>query len=234
MPALAEIAEWIDGLTGAARFADQPPTLFVPSAREVRRLGLALEPAAGMAERAAELGLDALFLHRPWAAEGESLPPELGILASHLPFDERLAVGFNPEMAEVLGIVAPEPLGIRDGRPLGMVGDFPARDFTHLLRRVATAFGDPEALRVGASGEPARVAVVGAMTDALVREAAARGAEAYVTGQLRVPAREAVADTGMAVVAIGHRSGELWGLHLLARLVRERWPALQPIILTDE
>jgi putative NIF3 family GTP cyclohydrolase 1 type 2 len=38
----------------------------------------------------------------------------------------------------------------------------------------------------------------------------------------------------MAVVAIGHRSGEVWGLHLLARLMRERWPVLEIVVLTDE
>lgn len=72
----------------------------------------------------------------------------------------------------------------------------------------------------------ARVVAANAMTDALVREAAGRGADVYLTGQLRAPARAAVAQTGIGVVATGHHRAEEWGLRELARLLRERWPGL--------
>ena len=62
-------------------------------------------------------------------------------------------------------------------------------------------------------------AVVGAMNDALVREAHARGAGLYATGQWRQPARAAVRATGLGVVVIGHRRSEQWGLHALCRLL---------------
>ncbi len=191
--------------------------MIVPSAREVRRLGLALEPPARV-ER-----LDALFLHRHWGIGDAGI----GVVASHLPFDERLTIGFNPELAEALGMRAPEVLGTKEGRPLGMIGDV-AGD---VLARVVAAFGEPEAVERGSGARVRRVAAVGAMTDALVREAAARGAGAYVTGQMRAPARKAVADTGMAVIAVGHRRSEVWGLHLLARLLRGEWPGLETVVL---
>ena len=64
------------------------------------------------------------------------------------------------------------------------------------------------------------MAVVGAMTDALVREAHARGIGAYVTGQWRQPAARAVRETGLGIVVLGHRRSELWGLRALAGLLR--------------
>jgi putative NIF3 family GTP cyclohydrolase 1 type 2 len=61
------------------------------------------------------------------------------------------------------------------------------------------------------------------MTDALVREAAARGAQMYVTGQVRQPGLRAAADTGMGIVAVGHARGEMYGLRLLAAMIEERF-----------
>jgi putative NIF3 family GTP cyclohydrolase 1 type 2 len=227
MPALADLAAFIERLTQAHAFAEQPPAVWAPSSRTVARLGLALEPSAEVARRAGEL--DALFLHRPWRAEEAGIRG-VGILTSHLGFDERLTVGFNPELAEALGVGAIEVLGTKEGRPLGMIGDF-AGGFAALAERIADAFGAPEATEPGSGAPVRRVAAVGAMTDALVREAAERGAGVYVTGQMRAPARRAVADTGMAVVAVGHRRSEVWGLHLLARLLREEWPGLDAEVL---
>lgn len=227
-PSLAALAAVIERLTHARLFTGQPPSVFVPSDHEVRRLGLALEPSAAIIERVRSEALDALFLHRPWNLT--RLPADIGVLASHLPFDERLTIGFNPDLAEALGVSGIEVLGMKEGRPLGMVGDFDGGSFENLIERITAEFGAPEAIEPG-SAVPRRVAIVGAMTDALVREAAERGADAYLTGQMRVPAGAAVAETGIAVVAVGHRRSEVWGLHLLARLLREGWPGVHTIVL---
>ena len=228
MPTLPALAATIEHITRAALFTGQPPSVFVPSDREVRRLGLALEPSAVIVDRVRDEALDALFLHRPWKLSG--LPADFGVLASHLPFDERLTIGFNPDLAEALGVSRIEVLGTKEERPLGMVGDFDGGSFAQLIERITAELGAPEAVEPG-SAAIRRVAAVGAMTDALVREAAERGADVYITGQMRVPARAAAEETGIAVVAVGHRRSEVWGLHLLARLLREEWPGLETIVL---
>ncbi len=75
-----------------------------------------------------------------------------------------------------------------------------------------------------------RIAIVAAMTDSLIREAAALHVDLYITGQLRQPAHRAVQETRMTVATIGHTIGELWGLRELACLLQERWPALTTIL----
>ncbi|HEX8674500.1 MAG TPA: Nif3-like dinuclear metal center hexameric protein [Longimicrobium sp.] len=230
MIALTALAASIERITGADRFADEPPIIFVPSTREVRRLGVALEPSAAVMERVRDEGLDALFLHRPWGVEAAGLPADVGVLASHLPFDERLTIGYNPDLAQALGLANIEAFRAKEGRALGMIGDF-VGEFDALVRRIAAEFGEPQHVEPGSGGRVERVAVVGAMTDALVRDAAARGAGAYVTGQMRAPARAAVDETGIAVIAVGHRRAEVWGLHLLARLLSKEWPGLTTLVL---
>ncbi|KAK8065041.1 hypothetical protein PG997_011788 [Apiospora hydei] len=49
----------------------------------------------------------------------------------------------------------------------------------------------------------------------------------YLTGAVREPGLEAALKKGMAVVCVGHRTCEEWGIRHLARVLRERWPGLQ-------
>jgi putative NIF3 family GTP cyclohydrolase 1 type 2 len=233
LPALDEIAGHVADALGADAFPpEERGGVFRPGdGRPVARLGAALEPWPGIARWAERERLDALFLHRPWRLPGGVPAPGVGVVWSHLPFDERLTTGLNPRLAEALGMRGLEPLGARDGRPLGMVGDVAPGAAAAWAGRAAAAFGGEEARLVPDPAAPvARVAVVGAMTDALVREAAARGAGLYVTGQLRQPGRAAAAETGTAVLAVGHARSEWWGVRALARLVAERWGALAVVV----
>ncbi|HEY0095234.1 MAG TPA: Nif3-like dinuclear metal center hexameric protein, partial [Archangium sp.] len=152
------------------------------------------------------------------------------VVANHAPFDERLGLGFNRHLARVLGLESLVPLGERAGQPLGMVGSLTTLSARELVQGIEQHFGAAENVVPGGAERVERIAVVRAMNDALVREAAALGATAYVTGQLRVPAQRALADTGMCAIAIGHARSERWGLGLLERLLRERWPALHILV----
>ncbi len=68
------------------------------------------------------------------------------------------------------------------------------------------------------------------MTDVLVREAKDRGANIYITGQLRQPAKLALEETGISCVAVGHKRSEEWGLRALAGLLRDRFSQLEVIL----
>ena len=49
----------------------------------------------------------------------------------------------------------------------------------------------------------------------------------YLTGAVREPGLEAALQKGMAVVCVGHRTCEEWGIRYLASIFRDRWPGLQ-------
>jgi putative NIF3 family GTP cyclohydrolase 1 type 2 len=222
-PALAVLAAFVEEVLDARAFPDEPPAVVIPSHRPVRRLGLALEPAPGLAKWTDAERLDALFLHRPWGAADAGLPPDVGVLASHAPFDHRLTVGANPDVARGLALRDPRPFGERDGRAIGMMGDVEPADPAALIGRVTQLFGGVDDVLPGRADAVRRVAVVGAMTDALVREAAAVGAELYITGQARQPGLRAAAETGLGIVAVGHARGERYGLRLLAGMIERHF-----------
>lgn len=229
MISIDELRQFLDDFFAVERYGDDQGGVFRAATRPVRRLGLALEPWPTIDEWADAERLDALFLHRPWKLQPWQLP-ERGVLAYHLAFDERLTIGFNPRLADALQLTAIETLGEKTGRAIGMIGEVPEQSFADYVALLDQVFGQHDAAQVPITEQINRVAVVGAMTDALVREAADRGAQIYVTGQLRQPAREAVRETGIGVVAIGHRRSEIWGLRALAGVIRERWSHIEVVL----
>lgn len=226
-PRLREIARWLDDYLRVQDYPEERNGVLAGEEVCVRALGVALEPDPALLDWVREHRLDALLLHRAWGLAVEGLPAGTGVLMYHLPFDEHLTLGLNPPLARALRMSGLEPLGLKRGRVIGMLGRVENGAFPALLQRVQQEFGGVEAVVSPASDRVEHIAVVGAMNDALVREAAARGATVYLTGQLRVPARAALRDTGMGAIAVGHRRSEEWGVRALAALLRERWPGLQ-------
>ena len=230
---IEDIVEFLNGVFAVELFAaSERGGVYLPSPRPVRRLGLALEPGMQLQEWVRGQGLDALFLHRPWKLKAGQIPPDIGVISYHLPFDECLTMGFNFRLAQVLNMYSLEVLGEKDNRAIGMLGEIPTQSFTDLCSCVTQIFGGQEQIYLAAKTDVKRIAVVGAMTDLLVREAAARGSDVYITGQFRQPALEAMRASKMGAIAIGHHRSEVWGLRALAGLLRERWFCLEVITLT--
>lgn len=208
--------------------------IYRASAWPVHRLGLALEPWPKLLPWIEQQGLEALWLHRPWGLELTSVPSHVGVLAYHLAFDERLTLGWNLRLAAVLNLSGVEVLGYKEGRAIGMLGNVPRLNFAEYQHQIAQVFGGQEAVWGKATDPVERVAVVGAMTAALVQEAADRGAQVYVTGQIRQPAVAAIAATGINLIAVGHRRSEAWGLRALAGVLQERWFGLSVVVRSPE
>lgn len=215
--------------------------IYCVSGRPVRRLGLALESFLALATWVIDNQLDALWLHRPWQLDPVALPPGIGVIYNHLPFDEHLTMGYNTRLAAQLKAVGTlEPLGFKQAtrktgkslpqRPIGMLFDADEQNVPEWIRQTETQFGGYDRIETGRRMTVGRVAVVGAMNDALIREAADRGAGLYLTGQYRPSAQKAMAETGITVVAVGHRRSEEWGLRALGDLLHEGWPELAVVI----
>lgn len=235
MLSLREVAQFLDQYFAVQQFGDDQGGIYCDSSRPIRRIGLALESWTEIAQWTTEQQLDAIFLHRPWKLQVEQ--PELknlGVISYHLAFDERLTLGFNPRLAEVLGMSEISTLGEKQGRPIGMIGEILPRSFDNFCNQIDEIFGGKEQAYPGNCQQVSRVAVVGAMTEVLVNEAAARGVNVYLTGQWRQPAQAAVLKTGINVMAIGHRRCEEWGLRALAGVMRERWSKLDVICTNPE
>ena len=229
MPTVHDLADHLAPTLDRERYHREgdPAGVWIASDQPVRRLGLRLE--AGRAPFDWAEGLDAVLVHRPFGLWPARLPGGLGVVAVHRALDDHASVGHTPALAQALGLDPdPEPL-TRGGKAVGLVGRTARQLLADAVARVEAELGGAEE-RLGDGPETVEaVALVGAMTDELVREAAARGAGLYVTGQLRKPARAAVAETGVCVLAVGQDRAEAWGLRWLGRLLQAEWPELEVV-----
>jgi putative NIF3 family GTP cyclohydrolase 1 type 2 len=219
---LATLVADLNQFFAVARFPRDQNGIYRPSPRPVSRIGLALEPWSGIGTWVREECLDALFLHRPWRLDERELPPDIGVLAYHLAFDLTLTLCLNPLLADTLHMTAVVPFAFKDSLPLGMLGDIRSTPLETFVALLTKTFATPPEITETHTETVSRLAVVGAMNDALIREAAAQGVQLYITGQFRQPARRAVQETRMTVALIGHTTSELWGLRALADLLRQR------------
>lgn len=227
-PTLAALARTMDAVLAAALDdhdraglrPDDPAGVWLASERPVQRLGLRLDGGAPPYRWARRL--DAVLVHRPFGLWPRRLPTGVGVVAYHGTLDAWLWTAAQPALATALGVVPDASPLFRGARRIGIVGPAPP----DLMARLAALTGPPAACL----GDPQRavglVAVLGAMTDALVREAAARGATHLITGQMRQPGIAAARATGLTVVATGQDQAEAWALRSLAGAAAARWPGL--------
>ena len=126
--------------------------------------------------------------------------------------------------------------GEKNGAPVGMIGQIDPLAFEMVAIRVHHIFGEMDGLTAPRGGDRpvTKLAVMSAISDELIRAAAADGVDVYITGQYRVSAGKAVQDTGIGVIAVGHERSEKWGLHVLARLAGFAFPGLETVIYHPE
>ncbi|KAF2747623.1 hypothetical protein M011DRAFT_467686 [Sporormia fimetaria CBS 119925] len=186
------------------------------------------------------------FLHRPFELDTSRVRADLMVLASHTSFDENLTVGWNPALAEKLGV------DISSGNYLciqGHKGD-PDRKIVlvasvslllgPLLQAIETEFGSIDHAQEGLSEEIHVLATMNAFSaDEVERvldeaenqhwvpDAVSAGRHVlYLTGQPRKSGLQAAKERGMTVVCVGHRVAEQWGITYLAAKLREAFPAI--------
>lgn len=228
---VGELVGALDAIMGTAGTAACTTIVRSPSsAGPLRRIALALDPSAELCSWAARRRAGAIFLHRHWDLRPEMMAADIPVVANHDGFDRRFGFGDNAELADALSLRRIVALAERDGEPLGTVWEGPARTGGALREQLVTLFGGiEEELAPDAPRRIRRVVIARAMNAGLVSEAMQHEADAYVTGQIRQPARAAAARAGLHVFGVGHRRSEEWGLRALRDALRLRWPDLETI-----
>ena len=241
MPAaLSEIIEELDGLLRPERFEDYCPNgLQVPGRSQVARIATGVSAHVELFELAAAERADLLLVHHGlfWGTGPGPIDAALkrrleilfeagmSLVAYHLPLDAHPELGNNALLAQALGAQDCRPFALHRGEPIGMLGELPGEGLPigELLDRVReTTSREPLAFDAG----PARVGrlavVSGAGADYLA-EAAAAGAQAFITGE---PAERSMAqarESGMHFIAAGHYATETFGVRHLGEHLAERF-----------
>ena len=186
--------------------------------KEVRRVLVALDITAAVAEQAIREGYDLVVSHHPLifhplkaVAPGDAVANKVIRLltsgVSAMSFHTRLdavAGGVNDVLANAIGLKDVTPFG-KDGEEIGRIGNLAQPmslyEFAALVKSVT---GAPQ-VRISDGGKPiSRVAVLGGGGAGESGAAAAAGADTYLTGDLRHDQLTEAPERGMNLVEGGH------------------------------
>ena len=186
--------------------------------REVRRVLVALDITAAVAEQAIKEGYDLVVSHHPLifhplkaVAPGEAtvnkvirlLTSGISAMSFHTRLDA-VAGGVNDVLANAIGLQNVVPFG-KDGEEIGRIGTLPTamvlKDFAALVKKVT---GAPYVQISDAGKLVSRVAVLGGGGAGESGAAAAAGADTYLTGDLRHDQLTEAPERGMNMIAGGH------------------------------
>ena len=206
---------------------DNPGLLVGSPHDEVRKILVALDVREETVERAIEDGCDLIVAHHPLIfralkalrtddATGckiaRLIKADIAVFAAHTNLDSA-AGGVNDVLAERLEMhdVAPLVEGAADSEPgLGRIGslraEFSLEDFAALVKEKLGL----SSMRVACAGERriSRVALCGGSGAEFVGRAAAKGADAYVTGDVKYHDAERAIGLGIHVLDAGHFATE--------------------------
>lgn len=183
---------------------------------------------------AKRLGANCIVSHHPVIFEGlkcvgaDSVPgmclaAGISIISAHTNYDFA-PQGVNYALASVLGLRNIRPFGGEE--PCGMLGELPA-----LLTAAEAASFCEEVLRthiqyVPCAGKIRTVAVCGGAGSDFLPQAAAAGAEAFLTGEVKHHEWFAAAKSGICLMAGGHHAAEQPAVPQLARQLCDALPGL--------
>ena len=204
----------------------------------VERAAFAVDGVEATAREAVAFDADALVVHHGvvWGGVDRVTGPEynriaaciendLALYVSHLPLDGHDELGNAAGLAEFLECEIQEPFGDHGGVTIGQrvrantpysVAELEAR-----LSELDTAGQSVRTLEFGPETVEDIAIVTGSGTD-WIREAAAAGVDALVTGEGKQKAYHEAREVGVNVFLAGHYATETFGVRRLQELV-ESW-----------
>ncbi|HEX8856943.1 MAG TPA: Nif3-like dinuclear metal center hexameric protein [Thermoleophilaceae bacterium] len=234
-----EIIDFLDDLLDSPAFDDYGPNgLQVPGAEEVRLVVSGVSAHRELFEAARDAGAQMVLCHHGifWRGAPLQVTPQskerlkvlfdsdISLAAYHLPLDAHPEVGNNALICRALGFERQRSFDEHGGRDIGSI----ARNDTglpaaKLFARCAELFGqEPLVFDAGADAVHT-IGVVSGGGSRAISEAAALGADAFITGE---PSEFVMADArelGVHYIAGGHWATETFGVRRLGELLAERF-----------
>lgn len=224
----------------------------------IQKIMLAVDAVEATISEAIDCGADVLLTHHPLllrgvhsvaentakgAALAKLIRADCALIAAHTNADQPLH-GISDVIAKQLGLLAAVPIvqGIDESSGLGRVGDLPVAEPLQTFAERVSAILPETVSGVRVAGDPARlvqrVALLGGAGDSLLDHPLVRGADVYLTSDLRHhPAQEAIelalTTGGPALVDVAHWASESLWLRGAAERIAAELPGLQCVVSTQ-
>lgn len=214
-----------------------PNGLQVQGSDQIERIVSGVTACQALLDAAVAANADAVLVHHGYFWRGEAEPitgikyqriatlvdHRISLLAYHLPLDAHPEMGNNACLARLLGLHTDSGLEPDNPRSVGSVGHWDApMTMAAVTEHVSAQLGRP-ALHIGDPGaQVQRVAWCTGAAQGYIEEAAAAGAELYISGEISEQTVHLARELGIHYLAAGHHATERYGVQALGEaLARE-------------
>ena len=221
----------------AASFKDYCPNgLQVEGRSEVATMMTAVTASQNAVDAAVAAGVELLLVHHGYFWRGEAAPvvgmkrrrlqalltADINLVAYHLPLDAHPLLGNNARLGLMMGVVESSYLAETD-RALGMQGLLAKPVATAAFRKQLMQLLGRDVIHVGPSGRLRKIAWCTGAGQRFIEDAAAAGADAFVSGEISEPTAHSARELGIQYFAAGHHATERYGVQALGQWLAERY-----------
>jgi dinuclear metal center YbgI/SA1388 family protein len=220
-------------------FSDYCPNgLQVEGKAVVRHLVSGVTASQRLLDAAIEQGADAIIVHHGYFWRGEDsaitglkrrrlktlLDADVSLLAYHLPLDAHSELGNNIQLARVLGLTPTGELMRQNNHVMGLVCDLSEQISAQTLKqRIALALNRQPLHIEGGESLVSRIALCTGAAQQYIDQAAAAGADVYISGEISEQTVHSAREHGLHYFAAGHHATERYGIKALGDWAAQRF-----------
>ena len=234
-----DLLAYLDELLETASFDDYAPNgLQVEGKPEIRRIVGGVTASQALVDEAVARGADALLVHHGYFWRGEDpsvvgikqrrlkalLQADINLLAYHLPLDAHPQLGNNARLAKLLGIRVKGGFGGGRGPDIGQYGELITPLSGPAFAEVLADKLDRMPLHIdGEAAEIRTIAWCSGAAQGYIEQAAALGADAYLTGEVSEQTVHLAREVGIHFFSAGHHATERYGVQALGAHLAEKY-----------
>ena len=205
-----------------------------PDTKQIKKVAFAVDACEATAKRAAEQGVDVLFVHHGlfWGAcqtitgsfykrISTFIKNDLALMGYHIPLDANNPYGNNFGLAAKLGLLNCEQFGTWRGMILGVKGELPAEcTVQELAAKLMGPGKTPRAVLEFGKSKIKTVGIISGGASEDVADAVEEGLDCYITGEFAHEDFHYAKEMAINVIAAGHYETETVGVSLVMEKVK--------------
>lgn len=232
------LVQFLNNELQAGRIKDYCPNgLQVEGKNQICRIVTGVTASQALLDAAIDYNADAIVVHHGYFWKNEApeitgmkkkrlqalLANDINLLAYHLPLDVHPVLGNNAQLGKLLGleqlsaVTAAEPAGVL------MTGQFSAaRSLQSVAELLETVLQRKPLVQDGGTGDITTVAWCTGGGQGYIEQAAAAGAQLFITGEVSEKTIHVSRELGIHFIAAGHHATERYGIKALGEFIRQQ------------
>lgn len=243
---LKQLCDFCDDFLRVHEFDDYCPNgLQVESSTEVNHIVAGVTASLDLIDAAIAQKADTLLVHHGYFWKGESQPiagfkgrrirrlirNNINLIAFHLPLDAHPQVGNNVQLGKLMGWEVQGSFGSVGKHDIVLNGALQTPMTLDELSRSIETILATNVLSISCGNRPIQtIAWCTGAAQEYIEQAAARGIDAFVSGEISEHTFHFAKEAGIHYIAAGHHATERYGVQALAAVIEKRFGVRQQFI----